>query len=491
MRLGMQARFILVLILAGLFGVAMIVALHGQVRDYEQAIAAIVVAPATQGADASSASAAASNAAPEPVVPTVASPAGSALVPANVAERIDAASHAFRMRLSIVIFVAGLACGGFAWLLWAWFVHPVQQLARTARRIEAGEDAATGELTQRNDEFGDMACAYATLGRALAGLRERMDHDADRIATERHAMSSLPAANVQPAAPVTAPPPAPATPRAAPPVAPQAPAAPPVPTPAQLERLRLLEDDLRDAWRRDELKILYQPIHSVADGSMRGAEALLRWQHPVEGEVLPSEFIPLAERSDLIVELGRQVLVQACSDASLWPGDGTAENSPFISVNVAVRQIRDAHLFEYVVEALRKSGLAAARLHLEFPAKALREEDASVEAMLEQLRGLGVQLWIDATGEDAGDTQRWMKPSISGVKVGQSHIRGRGEVAGSVSATDAIVATARALRIVAVVVGVEQLSELNVLKEQGADLAQGYVLCKPVTTAEIGRRLLS
>ncbi|MBS0212432.1 MAG: EAL domain-containing protein [Proteobacteria bacterium] len=487
MRFGMQARFILVLLLAGLFGVSTIMALHGQLHAYERAVAEVVKPSAPAG---STASAEASATGDVDSIPA-ASPLGVVSAPAGVGERVDAASHAFRLRLSFVIFIAGLAFGGFAWLLWAWFVHPVQRLARAARRIEAGEDAGAADLGQRNDEFGDIACAYATLGRALAGLRERMDHDADRIAADGKAQATPAATSATPAAPVAVPEPAPAAQPAAPPVAPPASVAPPPPTPAQLERLRQLEDDLHDAWRRNELKILYQPIHAVADGSMRGAEALLRWQHPVEGPVPPTEFIPLAERSDLIVELGRQVLVQACSDASLWPGDGTVENSPFISVNVAVRQMRDARLFEYVVEALRKSGLAATRLHLEIPARALREEDAQVEAMLEQLRGLGVQLWIDASGEDAGDTQRWMKPSISGVKVGQSRIRGRGEPAGSAAATDAIVATARALRIVAVVVGVEELSELNVLKEQGADLAQGYVLCKPVSTAEIGRRLLS
>lgn len=250
-----------------------------------------------------------------------------------------------------------------------------------------------------------------------------------------------------------------------------------------------LEDDLREAWQRDEMKVVYQPIHSLADGSMRGAEALLRWQHRSDGQISPSEFIPIAERSDLIVALGRHVLVQACSDASLWPSGGTPETTPFLSVNVSARQLRDPQLFEAVVDALRRSGMAASRLHLEMPVATLRDDDHAIEAMIEQLRGLGVQIWLDATGADAADQSHWLKSPVNGVKVGRSRI---GDANGATAAGEAsIVATARALRIVAVVVGVEELAELNVLREQGCDLAQGYVLCKPVGTAEIGRRLLA
>jgi len=262
---------------------------------------------------------------------------------------------------------------------------------------------------------------------------------------------------------------------------------PPSP-PRDAERLQRLEDDLRHAWQRGEMSVVYQPIHSLADGGMRGAEALLRWQHRIDGAIDPSEFIPLAERSDLIVELGRSVLLQACSDASLWPSGGTPETSPFLSVNVSARQLHDPQMFEAVVDALRRSGLAASRLHLEMPVAALREGDSTAMAMVEQLRGLGVQIWLDATGADAADQGRWMKSPVNGVKVGRSRIADKGANAANEAS---IVASAHALRIVAVVVGVEELAELNVLREQGADLAQGYVLCKPVSTAEIGRRLLA
>lgn len=459
MRFGLQARFIAIVLLAVAIAVVVVWVLHGQIGVHEQAVAAAMH-------------------------PTNAINAGS---PASAAPGVDAAlaqaNHHYRLMLSATIFVSVLSFAGITWLIWQSLLRPMLRLAATARRIEAGEVVGPLPEAQRDDEIGDIACAFDTLASALGGLRERMQHDAARLASvEAATVSSATTTAAMAAVPLASPPVAPDS-RPAPAAAP-----PPAPTPEQLARLAGLEEDLRDAWRRDELRVLYQPIHSLADGRMRGAEALLRWQHPVEGAISPNEFIPLAERSDLILQLGRQVLVQACSDASLWPGDGTPENSPFVSVNVAGRQLQDPQLFEFVVEALRKSGLEASRLHLELPAAALRDDDPIVESMVEQLRGLGVQIWLDASSVDAADQTRWMKPSVSGIKVGHSRIRGRDEVA---HATDTIVANARALRIVAVVVGVEQLSELNVLREQGAELAQGYVLCKPVSTDEIGRRLLS
>ncbi len=481
MRIGLRARFLIIVVLSAVIALIAVVALHGQVRAHEDAVAAAV--RAMPGAVDS----------------------GSSDAPATTATlaSLAKADQEFRRHLALTIFVLGLLAALAAGWVWYGLVQPVLRVAATARRIEAGEPVGPIAEAQREDEIGDVASAFDTLDDAVAALRERMQHDAADDAGAALAMPPPASAPPAPAraplaradvagvtgvmkAPVVA---APAVPAAAP--APLS--APPrsVPTAAQVERLNRLEADLQDAWRREELRVLYQPIHSLADGSMRGAEALLRWQHPEEGAIAPAEFIALAERSDLIVELGRQVLVQACSDAGLWPSDGTSENSPFVSVNVAAGQLRDRRMFEYVVEALRKSGLAATRLHLEVPVAALREDDIEIEAALEQIRGLGAQIWLDASGTDAADAQRWMKPWVSGIKVGQGHIRGRNEIEPDPAATHAIVANARALRIVAVVVGVEQLAELNVLKEQGAELAQGYVLCKPVDTGEIGRRLLA
>lgn len=464
MGLRLRARFIVVFALVGAIALAAVLSLHAQLRAHDAAVAASLRAMAAPTGSAST-------------------DAANALRTATTA--IDLADRQFRRDLAMSMFALVLSLAGLAWWAWHGLLQPVLAIARVARQIEAGERVAALAMAQHEDEIGDIASAFATLDDAIGALRERMHHDADLAPRPGAAPTSVAREALAPVAAVVS------APIAVPAPAPVAPAPPPEPTAEQVERLRRLEDDLQHAWRRGELHVLYQPIHSLSDGRMRGAEALLRWEHPLEGAVSPVEFVPLAERSELILELGRQVLVQACADASLWPGDGNAETSPFISVNVAPAQLRDQKMFEYVVEALRKSGLAATRLHLEVPVQALRDDDPVVDAMIEQLRGLGLQIWVDATGVDATDQHKWMRPSVSGVKVGQGRIRGRQDNTAEASSADAIVASARALRIVAVVVGVEQLAELNVLKEQGADLAQGYVLCKPVDTTEIGRRLLA
>ena len=496
MRFGLQARFIAILVLASLIAIAAAFVLRQQMQAREQAVAVAVQ---------------------ELVDRTNAPLPGTEPQPGAITARIQAADHRYAIELTLTLLVLGLLLAGVAVLVSQALLQPIARLADVARKIEAGEDIAQLPDSQREDEIGDLACAFGTLGDALAAMRRRMDHDAAPAQSLPVPPPPQPQPQPQPqqrvlvqpgppvaggtmvmSRPVAVVAPeqiAPANPAAADhaekpwvpgPAAP--PPAPPKLSRREAERMARLEDDLREAWQRDEMSVVYQPIHSLADGSMRGAEALLRWQHRLEGTIAPGEFIPLAERSDLIVALGRHVLVQACSDASLWPSGGTPESTPFLSVNVAPRQLRDPQLFEAVVDALRRSGMAASRLHLEMPVSALRDDDHAIEAMIEQLRGLGVQIWLDATGADASDHDHWLKSPVDGVKVGRSRIAGKAEhAAGEAS----IVATARALRIVAVVVGVEELAQLNVLREQGCELAQGYVLCKPVGTAEIGRRLLA
>jgi len=348
-----------------------------------------------------------------------------------ITARIEAAEHRFVLKLTIILVVLGGMLVGIAMLVSHGLVQPILRLAEVARQIEAGDEIAPLQDSQRDDEIGDLACAFGTLNDALVALRSRMDHDAAEEQGPAQVQASAPAPAPTPRVSGTMVfSPAKVAARDAEQTKPSRPSRPAVaaslpPSPRALERLQRLEDDLRHAWQRGEMSVVYQPIHSLADGGMRGAEALLRWQHRIDGAIEPSEFIPLAERSDLIVELGRNVLVQACSDASLWPSGGTAETTPFLSVNVSARQLQDPHLFESVVDALRRSGMAAARLHLEMPVAALREGDSTAMAMIEQLRGLGVQIWLDATGADASDQPRWLKSQVDGVKVGRSRIAGK------------------------------------------------------------------
>jgi EAL domain-containing protein (putative c-di-GMP-specific phosphodiesterase class I)/HAMP domain-containing protein len=483
MRFGLRARFTAVLLLVVVVAIAALIAIRSEQQAHGRVVSESVqtLSQQQQHGDAQQ------------------------LAIANIGQ----ADHRYRTALLLTFAAIGLVTAGIALLAWLGLVQPIRRLAHAVRRLEAGDTSAPRLDSRRNDEIGELARAYSAINDAFVAMRSRIDHD---VAASR---PPPPVAALRP------PPPRPPGPAAVPRppkaggtmVMPSArdadveqarlaemnrakwakEAGSPGPTPAAplTAREQRLEDELREAWQRGEISIVYQPIHALADGNMRGAEALLRWQHPVEGAVPPSVFVPLAERSDLIDTLGRYVLIQACADASLWPCGGTAETTPFLSVNVSARQLLGTQLFEAVVEALQRSGLAAARLHLELPVAALRSDDRGIAAMIEQLRGLGVQIWLDVVGADAADQSRWMKMSVTGVKVGRSRIAGKPDDAADRAATGAIVATAHALRVVAVVVGVEELAQLDLLRAQGAELAQGYVLCKPVDTAEIGRRLLA
>ncbi|MEO8741557.1 MAG: EAL domain-containing protein [Lysobacteraceae bacterium] len=419
------------------------------------------------------------------------------------------ADHRYRTALLEIGAMMTLVFACTALLVWVGLLQPIRRLATAVRRIEMETTNAPRLESRRNDEIGELIRAYGAINHAFIALRGRLDHEVaskqpppavaaprrapqpaevprpskaggtlvmpvndpaveQAMAAERHRAEVFGAAKNNPVA---------AQPKSA--------------KQRNSEREQRLADDLREAWQRGEMHVVYQPIHALADGGMRGAEALLRWQHPMEGAIAPSEFIDIAERSDLIVELGRNVLIQACADASLWPCGGTPEETPFLSVNVAARQLVGVKLFETVIEALQRSGLAASRLHLELPVAALRSDDRAIALLIDQLRGLGVQIWLDVVGADVADQSRWMKLSVSGVKVGRSRIAGKADAADDAASARAIVATAHALRIVAVVVGVEELEQLDMMRSAGAQLAQGYVLCKPVDTAEIGRRLLA
>ncbi len=469
MRFGLQARFIAILLLVGSIALVAMFAIRGQQQAHDA-----VVAEAVQSLF--------DHAGAQP---------NSEQQQGEIVARIEAANHHYRLTLTLTLMLLAVTLAGTALLASHGLVQPIRRLAEAVRRIEDGDEVETLPDEERNDEIGELTRAFGTISDALVAMRQRMDHDAASRPPSQAPVQPPPAAPSSTTMVLQQPAVAGKALRPADLFSP-APVTPPKDEAAirrdAARRLRL-EDDLREAWQRGEMSVLYQPIHAIADGTMRGAEALLRWQHPAEGAIAPDEFIPLAERSDLIETLGRHVLVQACSDAGLWPCGGTVETTPFLSVNVSPRQLQGNQLFEGVVEALRKSGLAASRLHLEMPVSALRSDDSGVAATIEQLRGLGVRIWLDAVGADAADQARWMKMSVDGVKVGRSRIAGKSSA--NVAEEASIVASARALRIVAVVVGVEELAQLNVLREQGAELAQGYVLCRPVNTAEIGRRLLA
>lgn len=254
-----------------------------------------------------------------------------------------------------------------------------------------------------------------------------------------------------------------------------------------MRRLRL-EQDLRGAWDRGELSVVYQPIYRTHDRALMGAEALLRWAHPVEGAISPDVFVPVAEQSGLIDEIGERVLRTACTEAADWPrlADGSR---PFVSVNVSGRQLRNVGLFAQVVEALQLSQLPADRLHLEVTETAVIRDVAHAADLLSRLRNLGVRVWLDDFGTGYSSLNHLRRVQVDGLKIDRSFIVDLLDDAGDLALTSATMAMAHSLGIIVVAEGVEQRGQYDLLRERQGDYVQGFWLSEPLAAADFTRLL--
>lgn len=253
------------------------------------------------------------------------------------------------------------------------------------------------------------------------------------------------------------------------------------------QRIRL-EDELRGAWGRGELKVMYQPIWRVEDRTVVGAEALLRWYHPKHGAIPPSQFIAVAERSDLIGEIGLHVLRDACAEAMRWRGRA-GQPAPFVAVNVSSRQLRDRDLPEQVGACLRESGLPASRLHVELTETALLRDEALAAGLLTRLHETGVNIWLDDFGTGFSGLSHLRRVPVDGLKIDRSFIADVETDGDDLALTTAIIAMAHSLGIRTVAEGVETEGQFALLRERGCDLAQGYWLGYPMPADEFVKLL--
>ena len=249
-----------------------------------------------------------------------------------------------------------------------------------------------------------------------------------------------------------------------------------------------IEHDLRGAWERGEMKLVYQPIFRLDNGQLVGAEALLRWQHPELGIIPPSVFIDVAEQSGLIEALGGRALSQACQSALRWVREGEA---PFVSVNISARQLRAGNLPDVVAGVLAASGLAPSRLHLELTETTVLGDEAQAIDTLERLRSIGVKIWLDDFGTGFSGLSHLRRVPVDGVKIDRSFIADLLRDPDDLALTSAIIAMAHSLGITVVGEGVENEGQFAVLKERGCDTAQGYWLGRPMSGSELARRLVS
>jgi diguanylate cyclase (GGDEF)-like protein len=248
---------------------------------------------------------------------------------------------------------------------------------------------------------------------------------------------------------------------------------------ARAKARRALEFDLREAIMCGGFELHYQPIVDIARDAVAGYEALLRWPHPVRGMVQPSEFIPLAEETGLINQLGEWVLTTACRDAASWPQHIT------VAVNVSPVQIKSPGLVLNIVRILAETGLHARRLELEMTETILLQDDEATLAVLHNLRDLGVRIAMDDFGTGFSSLSYLHRFPFDKIKIDRCFINNLPEDRGSVATTQAIIGIARARQITTTAEGVETPEQRQVLAELGCDQIQGYLISAARPMSEI------
>ena len=254
-------------------------------------------------------------------------------------------------------------------------------------------------------------------------------------------------------------------------------------TEAKLVASEALEAELQLALERGEFRVFYQPQTSFAAGGTIGAEGLIRWQHPERGLVSPGEFIPLLEKTQLIVPVGKWVLQQSCTDAANWPAHVR------VAVNVAVTQLISGDFAATVAEILAQTGLDSARLDLELT-ESLFIQDANIVAkVLLELRALGVGLALDDFGTGYSSLSYIKRYPFTKVKLDRAFVRDLPESRESVAIVQAVSAIARALDLKVVAEGVETEDQFNAVRLLGCDEVQGFLKGRPMPCAAFREHL--
>jgi EAL domain-containing protein (putative c-di-GMP-specific phosphodiesterase class I) len=241
------------------------------------------------------------------------------------------------------------------------------------------------------------------------------------------------------------------------------------------------ERALRRALQRDELRVHYQPVVSLPDLGVTGVEALVRWEHPERGLLAPAEFVPLAEETGLILELGDWVLAEACRQAAAWTGVLGEDRTLEVAVNLSTKQLSQADLAKRVAALLERYGLPPAQvaLCLEITESLMLEDPMVTGGLLGDLARLGVRLAIDDFGTGYSSLAYLRRFPVHTLKVDRSFVSGLGLDADSRAVVAAIIELAHALGLEVVAEGVEEQVQLQALVDLGCDRAQGFLFAHP------------
>src|SRR5690606_34520187 len=252
------------------------------------------------------------------------------------------------------------------------------------------------------------------------------------------------------------------------------------------EERRLLLDDLREALAADQLELHYQPVVRTKDHTVVGFEGLMRWEHPERGYVPPNVFIPAAEESNLINQLGEWALKRACEDAATWP------ETVWVAVNVSAVQFSNVNFLSVVTQALASSGLTPGRLELELTESVFMGDSEVTEKTFAALKGLGVRLALDDFGTGYSSLSYLRSAPFDKLKVDKSFVDSCTQKdQNSAKIITAIIGLSEALGMETTVEGVEAFDQFNRVCEKGAKYIQGWIYSKALPASEIAERMQS
>jgi diguanylate cyclase (GGDEF)-like protein len=250
---------------------------------------------------------------------------------------------------------------------------------------------------------------------------------------------------------------------------------------AQVKARCSLEMDLRQAIAEQALEVYYQPCVSLIDNRITGCEALVRWRHTERGMISPAEFIPIAEETGLINQLGEWVLTRACAEAATWPADIK------LAVNVSPVQFKSGTLALKIVAALAASGLPASRLELEITEAVLIRDDEAALAILHQLRKIGVRIALDDFGTGYSSLSYLQRFPFDKIKIDRCFVNDIAEPGGSAGIVRAVVNIAAERHMTTTAEGVETQAQRELLRALGCSEMQGYLFSPAMPAAEVAR----
>ncbi|MEA1989497.1 MAG: EAL domain-containing protein [Pseudomonadota bacterium] len=249
-----------------------------------------------------------------------------------------------------------------------------------------------------------------------------------------------------------------------------------------------IETELKNALNNNELRVYFQPQVDIQSGKIKGAEALIRWQHPERGIVSPIEFIPIAEESALIADIGEWVLIETCRQAKEWL-DKKHDGLVF-AVNVSAKQLVYTNLFDSVMKALSETQLPAEMLELELTESALMLLGDELQHLLDQLRGVGVRIAIDDFGIGYSSLAYLKSIPLDVLKIDKSFVDDIPHNKQGMQIVNTIISMAHNLRLDVLAEGVENEEQKTFLALKGCDFYQGYLTSKPISPNEFEQRFL-